>query len=246
MLLHDATRRAAGVQLTGQVRRCYIKYHIDWCSFMIRKGIKRQAVDVNVAFSTKQRPSLGLNTGSWKTNVLKWSIRDWLKAKGRGVSELFPHPFWNTGVSPQVVIIDEAHNLSDTLSCIHSAELTGAQVHIYRINIAGLKPCLLNLRTFPQLCRAHSQLTQYADRFKWVQTCTCKNLNAAFPSDVLWLSHVFMFRSRLKAKNLMYIKQILFVIEGLIRVLGGECVWPVRMWFTGHSQTQTLWYWYCR
>uniref|UniRef100_H3DPG5 DEAD/H (Asp-Glu-Ala-Asp/His) box helicase 11 n=1 Tax=Tetraodon nigroviridis TaxID=99883 RepID=H3DPG5_TETNG len=70
----------------------------------------------------------------------------------------------------QVAIIDEAHNLSDT-SCIHSAELTGAQ-----------------------LCRAHSQLTQYADRF----------------------------RSRLKAKNLMYIKQILFVIEGLVRVLGGK------------------------
>ncbi|XP_056272912.1 ATP-dependent DNA helicase DDX11 isoform X7 [Pseudoliparis swirei] len=69
----------------------------------------------------------------------------------------------------QVVIIDEAHNLSDTLSSIHSAEITGAQ-----------------------LCRAHSQLTQYADRYK----------------------------SRLKAKNLMYIKQILFVIEGLVRVLG--------------------------
>ncbi|XP_028287261.1 ATP-dependent DNA helicase DDX11 [Parambassis ranga] len=71
----------------------------------------------------------------------------------------------------QVVIIDEAHNLSDTLSCIHSTELTGAQ-----------------------LCRARSQLTQYADRYK----------------------------SRLKAKNLMYIKQILFVIEGLVRVLGGK------------------------
>uniref|UniRef100_A0A671VP48 ATP-dependent DNA helicase DDX11 n=1 Tax=Sparus aurata TaxID=8175 RepID=A0A671VP48_SPAAU len=71
----------------------------------------------------------------------------------------------------QVVIIDEAHNLSDTLSCIHSAELTGAQ-----------------------LCRTHSQLSQYADRYK----------------------------SRLKAKNLMYIKQILFVIEGLVRVLGGK------------------------
>ncbi|XP_013858951.1 ATP-dependent DNA helicase DDX11 isoform X2 [Austrofundulus limnaeus] len=71
----------------------------------------------------------------------------------------------------QVVIIDEAHNLSDTLSCIHSAELTGAQ-----------------------LCRAHCQLRQYADRYK----------------------------SRLKAKNVMYIKQILFVVEGLVRVLGGK------------------------
>ncbi|XP_019745923.1 ATP-dependent DNA helicase DDX11 isoform X2 [Hippocampus comes] len=71
----------------------------------------------------------------------------------------------------QVLIIDEAHNLSDTLSCIHSAELSGAQ-----------------------LCRAHSQLSQYAERF----------------------------RSRLKAKNVMYIKQVLFVIEGLVRVLGGK------------------------
>ncbi|XP_074489242.1 ATP-dependent DNA helicase DDX11 [Sebastes fasciatus] len=71
----------------------------------------------------------------------------------------------------QVVIIDEAHNLSDTLSCIHSAELTGGQ-----------------------LCRVHSQLTQYGERYK----------------------------KRLKAKNLMYIKQILFVIEGLVRVLGGK------------------------
>uniref|UniRef100_A0A3B3ZXQ4 ATP-dependent DNA helicase DDX11 n=1 Tax=Periophthalmus magnuspinnatus TaxID=409849 RepID=A0A3B3ZXQ4_9GOBI len=59
----------------------------------------------------------------------------------------------------QVVIIDEAHNLSDTLSCIHSAELTGAQVNE---------------------------------------------------------------ESRLKAKNLMYIKQILFVIEGLVKALGGK------------------------
>lgn len=71
----------------------------------------------------------------------------------------------------QVVIIDEAHNLTDTLTCIHSAEVTGAQ-----------------------LCRAHSQLTQYCDRY----------------------------RSRLKAKNLMYIKQILYVLEGLIRTLGGK------------------------
>lgn len=71
----------------------------------------------------------------------------------------------------QVVIIDEAHNLSDTLSCIHCAELTGAQ-----------------------LCRAHSQLSQYADQY----------------------------RSRLKAKNLMYIKQILFVIEGLVKAVGGK------------------------
>uniref|UniRef100_A0A8C8I2F4 ATP-dependent DNA helicase DDX11 n=1 Tax=Oncorhynchus tshawytscha TaxID=74940 RepID=A0A8C8I2F4_ONCTS len=75
----------------------------------------------------------------------------------------------------QVLIIDEAHNLSDVLSCIHSSELTGAQ-----------------------LCRAHSQLAQYSERY----------------------------RSRLKAKNLMYIKQILFVVERLVRVLGGKLIFP--------------------
>lgn len=29
----------------------------------------------------------------------------------------------------QIVIIDEAHNLTDTISAIHSAEISGAQVH---------------------------------------------------------------------------------------------------------------------
>ncbi|XP_059916105.1 ATP-dependent DNA helicase DDX11 isoform X2 [Gadus macrocephalus] len=71
----------------------------------------------------------------------------------------------------QILIIDEAHNLSDTLSCVHSVELTGAQ-----------------------FCRAFSQLRQYSERYK----------------------------SRLKAKNLMYIRQILFVLEGLVQVLGGK------------------------
>ncbi|XP_076848870.1 ATP-dependent DNA helicase DDX11 isoform X2 [Brachyhypopomus gauderio] len=71
----------------------------------------------------------------------------------------------------QIVIIDEAHNLIDTVTALHSSEVNGAQV-----------------------CRAHSQLTQYCERY----------------------------RSRLKAKNLMYIKQILFVLEGLVRTLGGK------------------------
>ncbi|KAG9337298.1 hypothetical protein JZ751_028866 [Albula glossodonta] len=71
----------------------------------------------------------------------------------------------------QVVIIDEAHNLTDTITCIHSSEVTGAQ-----------------------LCCAHSQLSQYLERY----------------------------RKRLKAKNVLYIKQILFVLEGLVCVLGGN------------------------
>ncbi|NXC93061.1 DDX11 helicase, partial [Certhia familiaris] len=71
----------------------------------------------------------------------------------------------------QVVIIDEAHNLIDTITCIHSAEVSGSQ-----------------------LCCAHSQLSQYMERY----------------------------RKRLKAKNLMYIKQILYLLEQFVAVLGGN------------------------
>uniref|UniRef100_A0A8C8VL55 DEAD/H-box helicase 11 n=1 Tax=Pelusios castaneus TaxID=367368 RepID=A0A8C8VL55_9SAUR len=71
----------------------------------------------------------------------------------------------------QVVIIDEAHNLIDTITCIHSTEVSGSQ-----------------------LCCAHSQLLQYMDRY----------------------------RKRLKAKNLMYIKQILYLLERFVSILGGN------------------------
>ncbi|XP_046853376.1 ATP-dependent DNA helicase DDX11-like [Xenia sp. Carnegie-2017] len=64
-----------------------------------------------------------------------------------------------------VVIIDEAHNLIDTISSIHSVEISGFQIS-----------------------RAHSQLLQYRDRYK----------------------------SKLKAKNLMYVKQILQVLSCLL------------------------------
>ncbi|XP_023420239.1 ATP-dependent DNA helicase DDX11 isoform X1 [Cavia porcellus] len=71
----------------------------------------------------------------------------------------------------QVVIIDEAHNLIDTITDIHSTEVSGSQ-----------------------LCQAHSQLLQYMERY----------------------------RKRLKAKNLMYIKQILYLLEQFVAVLGGN------------------------
>ncbi|XP_043564851.1 ATP-dependent DNA helicase DDX11 isoform X2 [Chiloscyllium plagiosum] len=71
----------------------------------------------------------------------------------------------------QVLVIDEAHNLIDTITGIHSYKVTGSQ-----------------------LCCAHSQLSQYMERY----------------------------RSRLKAKNLMYIKQILYVLVKLIHILGGK------------------------
>ncbi|XP_072510153.1 putative ATP-dependent DNA helicase DDX11-like protein 8 isoform X4 [Notamacropus eugenii] len=71
----------------------------------------------------------------------------------------------------QVVIIDEAHNLIDSITNIHSAEVSGSQ-----------------------LCQAHSQLSQYMERY----------------------------RKLLKAKNLMYIKQILYLLEKFVTVLGGN------------------------
>ncbi|KAK2491208.1 hypothetical protein MC885_014481 [Smutsia gigantea] len=71
----------------------------------------------------------------------------------------------------QVVVIDEAHNLMDTIIGIHSAEVSGSQ-----------------------LCQAHSQLLQYMERYG----------------------------KRLKAKNLMYIKQILYLLQKFVAVLGGN------------------------
>ncbi|XP_045151844.1 ATP-dependent DNA helicase DDX11 [Echinops telfairi] len=71
----------------------------------------------------------------------------------------------------QVVIIDEAHNLIDTITAIHSSEVSGSQ-----------------------LCQAHAQLRQYTERYG----------------------------KRLKARNLMYIKQILYLLEKFVAVLGGD------------------------
>ena len=75
------------------------------------------------------------------------------------------------GLKKSIVIVDEAHNLLDTISHIHSVEISGSH-----------------------LIQAHSQLAQYRDRYK----------------------------SRLMAKNLLYIKQILFVLANLIKVIGGK------------------------
>ncbi|KAG1684732.1 ATP-dependent DNA helicase DDX11 [Nymphon striatum] len=70
-----------------------------------------------------------------------------------------------------IIIIDEAHNLLDTINSIHSCEISGEQ-----------------------LCRAHSQLQQYLNKFL----------------------------KRLKAKNVLYIRQLLFILSQLIQCLGGN------------------------
>ncbi|XP_044729931.1 ATP-dependent DNA helicase DDX11 [Chrysoperla carnea] len=70
-----------------------------------------------------------------------------------------------------VVIIDEAHNLLDTIGHIHSCVLSGQH-----------------------LTHAHSQLIQYKEKY----------LN------------------RFSAKNLLRLNQIIFIIERLIKLLGGK------------------------
>ncbi|CAD5124537.1 DgyrCDS12815 [Dimorphilus gyrociliatus] len=70
-----------------------------------------------------------------------------------------------------IVIIDEAHNLFETISSVYSVQIFGSQ-----------------------LIQAHSQLQQYHDKY----------------------------RSRLKAKNLLYIKQLITILSCLIKALGGK------------------------
>lgn len=70
----------------------------------------------------------------------------------------------------QIVIIDEAHNLTDTISAIHSTEISGAQVHghtysLIRSSVVRLVVNWCVFRIF-QLCRAHSQLSQYCERYR--------------------------------------------------------------------------------
>ncbi|XP_051886100.1 ATP-dependent DNA helicase DDX11 [Pristis pectinata] len=91
----------------------------------------------------------------------------------------------------QVLVIDEAHNLIDTITAIHSYKVTGSQ-----------------------LCCAHSQLSQYLERY----------------------------RSRLKAKNLMYIKQILYILVNLLQVLGGKAGQNPNMQkiFQGGTELQSI------
>lgn len=80
-------------------------------------------------------------------------------------------------MSLQVVIIDEAHNLSDTLSCIHSAELTGAQVQMYRIHIPGLNAAFLKRECFrssaaPILSSPSTPIDLSEFRLACVKVCT--------------------------------------------------------------------------
>ena len=87
-----------------------------------------------------------------------------------------------------VVIIDEAHNLLETISGIHSVGVSGGQ-----------------------LALAYSQLTQYRDKYS----------------------------SRLKAKNLLYIKQILFILSRFIKALGGVPGRDPNEEYTGQKKEET-------
>ncbi|XP_066907954.1 ATP-dependent DNA helicase DDX11 isoform X2 [Halyomorpha halys] len=70
-----------------------------------------------------------------------------------------------------VIIIDEAHNILETISNIHSSQVSGAQLTL-----------------------AYNQLTMYKDRYE----------------------------KKFSANNLMYLKQIIYVIGSLIKLIGGK------------------------
>uniref|UniRef100_A0A0L8I8X1 Helicase ATP-binding domain-containing protein n=1 Tax=Octopus bimaculoides TaxID=37653 RepID=A0A0L8I8X1_OCTBM len=76
-----------------------------------------------------------------------------------------------------IVIIDEAHNLLETINNIHSVEVFGSQ-----------------------LCQAHSQLSQYIQRY----------------------------RNKLKAKNLMYTNQILFLLSRFVVYIGESKIFTIN------------------
>ncbi|KAK2177258.1 hypothetical protein NP493_610g02000 [Ridgeia piscesae] len=88
-----------------------------------------------------------------------------------------------------IVIIDEAHNLLDTISSIHSIEVTASQARY--------------------ITCASSQLNQYQERYL----------------------------KRLKAKNLMYIRQILFILTSFNKYLTGN---SFNKYFTGNSFNRYL------
>uniref|UniRef100_A0A7N6FLN5 Helicase ATP-binding domain-containing protein n=1 Tax=Anabas testudineus TaxID=64144 RepID=A0A7N6FLN5_ANATE len=114
----------------------------------------------------------------------------------------------------QVVIIDEAHNLSDTLSCIHSAELNGAQ-----------------------LCRAHSQLTQYADHtFKHKSLIVM--LLFLLGIEMLTINN-FHFKAHIDNINLFKVLQKYFEKSMISRKLGGFVEKYAGSGVSLHTQTNT-------
>ncbi|CAJ0961774.1 unnamed protein product [Ranitomeya imitator] len=93
----------------------------------------------------------------------------------------------------QVVIIDEAHNLIDTITGMYSCQVTGGSVVPGTLPAGAVLGAIQVLWSVPDIRR------------------------------VLWsVPGIRRVLSRLKAKNLMYIKQILFLLEKFVGALGGN------------------------
>ncbi|KAL1262404.1 hypothetical protein QQF64_007728 [Cirrhinus molitorella] len=91
----------------------------------------------------------------------------------------------------QIVIIDEAHNLTDTISAIHSTEISGGQ-----------------------LCRAHSQLSQYCERYRGAlcvhyggKVGQNPNTQSCQPEASLQTINDFLFKAQVDNINLFKVQK---------------------------------------
>ena len=112
-------------------------------------------------------------------------------------------------VKDSVIIIDEAHNLMDTISTIHSVEINGAHVCVsVSYLLVDRYACFIQIR------KAVDQLSQYQERYRY------NNTVLVLPSLYLLSPWVFIvYSARLKAKNLMYINQLLYTLNTLSRFM---------------------------
>ena len=121
-----------------------------------------------------------------------------------------------------IVIIDEAHNLLDVINSVHSVEISGAHVNLrlYTHFYACWLPCVALYTGDKGSIAVISIQTQ-------IQVSDIEAIYIYRPYSVLSFS---VFRSRLKAKNLMYVNHILDILNCLLRAVSGIICWTMYVY----------------